>query len=145
MKCEICGDLDPRLIILLPLHQSDGKLDTMACEACATKSTVYCVKHNRPHQGFRDGTTACLHCVEELVKENISRVFDIQSEVLENLSDEERNRLTDAIDIPSEIMNCSSWDTILRFVACKALRMHYNIDEIVALIREEKSVDVILW
>jgi hypothetical protein len=56
-------------IVILPKRKPDGCLDTLSCLECARKSGIYCLRHNRPHLGFEDGSTACVLCVEEAVEE----------------------------------------------------------------------------
>lgn len=81
MKCEMCGG-DPNLIVLLPKRQPDGKLVTLACEGCSIESGMYCQKHERPHTGFTDETTACVLCIEDVVKENGERIAGIFAAVI---------------------------------------------------------------
>lgn len=76
MKCEMCGR-DPDLIVLLPKKQPGGNLVTLACEGCSNKSGMYCQKHGQPHIGFEDETTACMRCIEDIVRENGERIAGI--------------------------------------------------------------------
>ena len=69
MKCEICGS-DPEVIVILPIHRLDGCLNTLACWDCARQSEAYCLKHDVPHLGFVDGSTACRNCIEEELAEH---------------------------------------------------------------------------
>ncbi len=73
MNCEICG-ADPETIVLLPKKQPDGRLNTLACISCSIESGLYCQKHNRPHLGFDDGTTACIPCIEEILERDGERI-----------------------------------------------------------------------
>lgn len=68
MDCERCGK-DAEVLNILPIPQEDGKLDMITCTNCAKELGVYCSKHDSPHAGFEDGSSACLHCVEEKVAE----------------------------------------------------------------------------
>ena len=146
MKCELCGK-DPRVIVILPRRQANGKLDTLACEACAKKSGAYCKKHDRPHVGFMDGTTACIYCIEELVKANESKAVGIYSRLRDGLSSDQLEYLGDAAETSSEVMRCSASVAVLRFIASKALRTNQTIDEVIFQVTESGrySVDYILW
>ena len=68
MRCEICTN-DPYALLILPIKQPDGKLNTIACNGCAYESEHYCHKHDKANMGFIDGTSACGTCVEEVVEE----------------------------------------------------------------------------
>lgn len=66
MNCEICGK-DPSSYVLLPKRQENGNLNIIACVECSLESGLYCQKHQRPHLGFQDETSACLDCIEDIV------------------------------------------------------------------------------
>lgn len=80
----MCGR-DPELIVLLPKRQPDGKLVTFACEDCSVKSGMYCKKHERPHIGFEDETTACMLCIEDIVRKNGERIAEIFAATISQL------------------------------------------------------------
>lgn len=84
MHCEICGS-DAKLLLLLPLRQPDGKLETLVCERCAEKSPAYCSVHQHAHQGFFDGTTACLLCVEHVVAGHLAYGDQIYARLFDHL------------------------------------------------------------
>lgn len=73
MNCEICG-ADPEVIVLLPKKQPDGRYNTLACEPCSIESGMYCQKHERPHIGFDDETTACIPCIEEILERDGEKI-----------------------------------------------------------------------
>lgn len=145
MKCDICEKPDPQMIVILPLRQADGKLDTLACEECARKSKAYCKKHLRPHQGFMDGSTACLWCIEELVQANKDSAVDIRDRLWEALPSHEVEDLNDAAEISADVTDSSESVAILRFIASKAKRSNQGIGEVIYEITESRSVDSILW
>lgn len=68
MECERCGK-EAKEFNILPIPQDDGKLKTITCTDCAREIGLYCSKHDSPHAGFEDGSSACLRCVEEKVAE----------------------------------------------------------------------------
>ncbi len=145
MKCDICKKPNPELLIILPIHQADGRLDTIACEKCAKESKAYCKKHRRPHQGFIDGTTACLQCIEELVKVNKDDATSIRDRVREALPRDQVEDLNDAAEISAEVTGSSESIAVLRFIASKAMRSNQTIEEVINEITESHSVDYILW
>lgn len=136
MKCEICGHTNPQVIVLLPIGQKNGNLDTIACEDCANKSSAYCKSHSRPHAGFTDGTTACLLCIEETVGLLADRsegfVFDLTSQL---------PKLQVALLIKySEKISLDIKENVLRFLVTKALRLEITVDELVEKILAEKNI-----
>lgn len=74
MKCEICGNDLYDLLVLLPKRQPDGKLVTFACVGCSIESGMYCQRHQRPHLGFDDETSACMICIDEQVEKDGERI-----------------------------------------------------------------------
>lgn len=73
MRCEICTEDKPDMAIL-PIHQENGNLNTIACLDCAKQSGAYCREHSAPHLGFFDGTSACRECIEDIVKEDGEKI-----------------------------------------------------------------------
>ena len=145
MKCDICKKPISELIIILPLRQPDGKLDTLACEKCATKSKAYCAKHVRPHIGFIDGSTACIWCVDDLVTANKGNAVRIRDRIWAELLEDEIEDLNEAAEISAEITGCSDSVAILRFIASAAIRSGKSIEEIVREITTSHSIASILW
>lgn len=145
MNCEICGKRDPKVKIILPLKQLNGKLETSACETCARNSTAYCEKHDRIHQGFIDGTTACISCIEESVKLHAEMASDFRGQLFRILSRHERQELKEAAELSSLVTGSPQETSILRFLVTKAKRDHQTIYQILEKVREKKSVRFMLW
>jgi hypothetical protein len=147
MNCDICKKLDPHLIVILPIHQPNGNLDTLACEECALKSKAYCKKHERPHLGFFDGTTACAWCIEEMVKEKTDQAEEIRNCLRALLPEDQLEALNDAAEMSAEVAQCTESVAVLRFLASKAKRTNETVDDVVYQITESghSSVDYILW
>ncbi len=140
MKCEICGSKDPPLLMLLPIKQKDGKLETMACKKCAEKSSAYCKKHRRIHQGFIDGTTACLSCVEELVEANRAIADKISDRINDALGEGQlQDDLNEAAETASVIMSCTVEISILRFVSSKAARTNCTVEKVIVEVERKGS------
>ncbi len=144
MKCEICNDPNPKLTMMLPLHQPNGKQITAACEKCGINSKAYCPKHERVHQGYRDNTTACLGCVEDLVKKSYPEVQQMWTR-LATLPPVLTDDLEDMIDTRVAISKSSKDEVLLKIFAAKALRMNLTIEEILKGVLESQSVEDLLW
>ncbi len=145
MNCDICGKQDLKWIVILPIHQSDGKLDTVACDGCARRSKAYCNKHWRTHQGFMDGSTACIYCVEELVKAHKDSAEVVRNRLVEALPPDEAEKLYNAATISAGIMDSIVSVAVLRFIASKAFRSNQSLEEVTREIVESRSVSCILW
>ena len=93
MNCEVCGN-ESKEYALLPIRQPDGKLNTIACLDCSIESGVYCTRHNSPHVGFYDETTACRRCIDDLTRdygEKIAGTFAakvFESELRDQIQDD---------------------------------------------------------
>jgi hypothetical protein len=145
MKCEVCQKNIGEVMVILPRHSGDGKLDTMACLSCSEKSDAYCKKHVRPHLGFTDGTTACIYCVNELTLTNKDKAEAIRERIYQVLSAHDLSDLKEAVEIAAHFGNCSRHLALLRFIASKAVRSHHTIGQVTDKIIEEHSPRSILW
>lgn len=146
MKCELCKKKDPKTMYILPLHQKDGKLDTMACEGCAKKSTAYCLKHDRIHQGYMDGTTACLSCVNELVQSEreIYGEWQIFQDIMVALDKNDAAQLDELADISASIVGDDRAMALLRFLASKACRNGLKVEEVTRRVINSRSIAFLL-
>jgi len=145
MKCEICGNPVKGVVLnILPLHQLNGKLDTMACQDCAKISRAYCTKHARPHMGFMDGSTACLHCVEEMLETHKKTSIRDVHRVLDGLSGEQNDILGEVAEASASAFNCTEPEAVIRFIACAAVRKGKKFKEILQEINTKGSILEIL-
>jgi len=142
MNCDLCKKPDPKFLVILPLRQTDGKLDTLVCEDCAKKSKAYYQKHERPHLGFMDGSTACIYCVEELVEANKDNAIEIRDRVRATLPMDQLEELDDTAECAAEISKCSKSVAILRFIASKAMRSHQTVEKVIYQITKSGLHDV---
>lgn len=134
MKCEVCGDIDPDIIVLLPKVQPDGKLDTSACESCAISSGMYCQKHERPHIGFEDETTACIPCIEEILEKDGEKIAGSFAAVISG-TDKAEEIPTDIQDWIDEVDDAlSGFDLADLPAAMRILRTPYAVNIARALI-----------
>ncbi len=144
MECEICQQDIGDIMVILPIRRGDGALNILACLGCAKKSSAYCLKHDKPHLGFEDGSTACRECIEELVAEKKFQE-NFFSLTLENeLPDKELNRLLFWAS-EAAALTCNFPNTcILRALATKALRSKQTIEKVIEEMVKIKSVSIIL-
>lgn len=144
MICFFCGkdDFDP--VILVPTWQPDGSLAAFACLDCSKSKGLYCEKHERPHIGFDDQTTACVICIEELVKQEGHRAHKIATIVRNTVGHIGRADLAEAAEVAAMLTGGDEDIAILRFVASRALRNVISIDEVVGCIMREQSPSFIL-
>jgi len=144
MDCEICGKKEPESIMVLPIHKSDGALITIVCEDCGEKSSAYCVKHRRIHQGFDDGTTVCIACVEELIAQERHNARHVADAVMKHLSLEEAADLREVAEMSSSVTGDPTEVSILRFVASKAKRTKTSVEMVIDIIVSSGSAECIL-
>jgi len=145
MICELCGKDIGDTIVLLPLKRTNGALSTMACLNCAENSSAYCKKHNRPHLGFMDdNSTACILCIEEIVAQKENEEVFIFDKILEAIPLEEKKRLLDWATAIASIKHEREATSVLRAVVTKALRLKRTVEETVAQVVIQKSIESIL-
>ena len=146
MKCEICKKSIGGVIVILPIIQPDGKLDTLACEKCAHDSKAYCIKHDRPHVGFSDGSTACLWCIEEVVKVNTVNAISVSNHIKDVLPEDQVDELDEAAEAAAAVRGCTEDIAILRFIASATVRSgKKNISDKLNEVLNSRSVKCILW
>ena len=144
MSCELCGQDIGDTIVYLPLKKADGSLTTVACLKCAKSSPAFCKKHEKPHLGFVDHTTACIDCIEEIVAENRHQETHIFNTLVEKFPKEEYERILEWANILSSITHDSIKTCMLRAIATRAKRSNQSITEVLEEIVENKSVEHIL-
>lgn len=97
------------------------------------------------HQGFVDGSTACLICVNELAQENESRAGNILHCLSEALSKDQFEDLSQAAEDSSLTTGDPREVSVLRFIVCKAVRKGRTIDDVIGQLTADKSARFILW
>lgn len=144
MKCELCDNDIGDVIVSLSIRQPNGRLNTLACLKCAEQSPAYCKEHGRPHLGFGDGTTACMVCVEKMVRKNKDSAPIILKNLEKELPPEEFDRLFKWAFLCQKLTGNAYPTCVLRGIITKALRNHSIIKEVIREIIDKKSVDPIL-
>jgi hypothetical protein len=141
VDCEICG-LEVICYAILPIKQEDGKLDTIVCLSCARRSSAYCLKHDVPHVGFTDGTTACFQCIETGVAENRYRQDEIFIQLKESLLSDQFAELLEYTECATLIGETVPGQ-VVRALATKAVRTNQTIDDVLKEVILSKTVDSI--
>jgi len=143
MKCEICKKEMGNMWVVLPATGPNVLLTTKACLKCARESPVYCLKHEIPHLGFLDGTTACTSCVSELMAEKNPEVETIYNEIEEGLPPIELGRLIGWTEISGKVSGLPLVIYLLKAIATAALRLGMSFDEVKKQVLEAKSIDLL--
>lgn len=161
MSCEMCGKT-PDSLVLLPKRQPDGKYDTFACESCARESGMYCLKHERPHLGFEDETTACVMCIEEALQTNGERIAGMFAAAISQ--SEKKHEIRQAIEewleeIEEMLPSVSLADlpiaarfletpyalNIARAIVTYAQRKKITLEEVIKKVAEEGPGVILPW
>jgi hypothetical protein len=145
MNCGICQKDIGEIIVPLPIRQPDGALEVLACLACAKVSAAYCTKHDRPHMGFVDRTTACRFCIEEEVARLTPSAEEIFERILDDLDAEEFEDLLDEARLSSVITGESVEVCLLRIIVTKAQRTGSTVENVIELLLTEQSSGVLLY
>ena len=144
----ICGLCHKRIgedIIVIPLRQTNGALDTLVCLSCARTSGMFCVRHNVPHLGFNDDTTACPVCIKEVVDLHDAGACEIETILFFSITDkEEKARLLRAAELSAIMTGQPREICILRFAATLAIRTGRSLDDVVTEIGENGTAPMIL-
>lgn len=140
--CEICGQ-DANPILILPLHKADGCLNTFACQSCAEKSGAYCLKHNKIHLGFTDGTTACRSCIEEEIALNGEAVVALLS-TSANLNEEPWEPLHEWAATASVLTGNAARICIARAIITLAKRRCITPDDVIQEVVAQGTPDILL-
>jgi hypothetical protein len=138
--CGVCGQ-KATVWILNPDIRSEHML---ICVNCGKTAGVYCEKHEVPHQGFDDGSTACLMCINEEVRDGIGRREEIAEFIRTGLPPEEFEEIQEMTEATGVIC-CCDWQTaLLRLLVCKAQRNREELLITVSNLIEEGTAAFLL-
>ena len=133
MECEFCDrDLQTIVILNIPSKKHYGSLNTFACKNCSEKTGAYCLRHEMPHLGFSDTTTACRYCIEEELEylgEKIANNYFC--ELLKYLPEAELREIYEWFEPISKSLNEPIHKSILRGIITYAKRHKKSPDEII--------------
>ncbi len=130
--------------ILVPVRSPDGGLAVFSCVDCSKKNGLYCERHNVPCVGFEDQTTACLFCIEELVKFEHRRANEVAEKVKNSIDEYDRKRLRRSAKVSAQVTGSSEDIAILRFVASRAIRDKVSIEHIIDWVKKEKTCECLI-
>ncbi len=141
MNCHFCSQTDLQEYHVLPIRRSKLVRMSVACTICTWNSRVFCREHQQIHRSFSEGVTACFSCIDELVELYLSDAALIAGAVKNAISQEEYYELVDVARVDSQHMKIGDEDiSILRFLMAKALNQRCSMNEVVAMVRAERSI-----
>ncbi len=138
--CKKCGR-EARAHIVNPNVKSEHAI---ICLACGIEAGVYCEKHDVPHQGFDDGSTACLECIDEEVQLKLGRRTGIGRLIERSLPPEEFAILKKAARGAGHIWRCGWREALLRLVVSKAQRIREEFVVAVSNLIEDGTAEFLL-
>lgn len=79
--CQVCKqETDTFNILPFGVKPENDREVWMACDNCTEQLGYFCSRHEKPHMGFEDGTTACKGCIDAQVdtewQQIVSSFFD---------------------------------------------------------------------
>lgn len=132
MKCFYCGKSDVQTMdINIPNPDPNKDYGISACISCAIRNDMYCTLHDTKHEGFEDGTTACLKCAMESASTRTAGEYKAFSALMNNRPDPENKRLGTVISLISGVLEESAVTATMYVVYCKAMRCGITAREVV--------------
>ncbi len=125
MKCNLCSSKGPQTLVLLPIRQN-GQFGTLVCETCAKGQKCFCQRHSLPHLWFRNGTTACPRCIDEMIAPHSE--LAMQNKLYEAFGDTEWKLVGEACQ---QMSRGEIESPILFLIASIALRANKSFDFVV--------------
>ena len=138
--CDTCGKEAVEWI----LNPDNKSKHALICVDCGKNTGVFCEKHEVPHQGFEDSSTACLKCINETVRLNLVKREEIAQFIETSLPPEEFEELREAAELAGDI-SCCDWQTaLLRFVVSKAYRSRVSLAAAIGNLVEDGTAAFLL-
>ncbi len=128
--CEICGRTDVDVFNLLGIKQANGNLDTLACTQCAKERGWICEKHDSVHQGFEDGTHACLECIHEMARDALANSQSFLVFLREKMPQGKFDELWEKAEGYSAPLIVDAHIYLARTIAALALRRNKSFQQI---------------
>lgn len=104
-----------------------------------------CEKHDKVHNVFSDGSTACSCCIEEIVRTREPYALRIWGSILQVLPPFEKEWLATACEYVSAMSGEAEEMVILRLIVSKALRSDCTVEDVLTDIQVKRSVSCILF
>lgn len=143
MTCEECMSQHTELYSV-PLHKPTGELCALVCRACAERLSLLCREHDTIHEGFADGTHACLACIEDDVCKYQHSAAPIYQRLKTTLPPTALDDLVTRARMSRTITGDTTDRAILRFIITKQHRSNQTISQIVYTMIETESVQLVL-
>jgi hypothetical protein len=132
--CEICLN-DSDTLVILPIHQPNGSLITIACEKCAEKSSAYCKIHHSPHRGFEDGATACKMCIDNKVEKYSEEIAEKFKMIVDRMESSNllpfTKWLIDVQELTGENENICIARAIITYMERKNITLNHILHDII--------------
>lgn len=138
IRCQL-GNHEVKRIAVLSIEGQPP----MGCIPCWRERGFWCDRHDQGHQGFTDGTSACLACVEEMVDRREGRVLVLR-EIMATFPKDEITELEEWLATVTEITGQSRERCFTRAIATLALRTKTPFSWVAQKIRTDRSVASIL-
>ena len=142
--CEVCAS-PTNVLVILAKRRETGELNTLACPECAVVSGAFCTEHNSPHIGFNDGTTACDQCVEEVFWAHKPQAKQLADRLMMKLPPEVSWQFLKEAKERADLCSLELSIVVLRLLAVKAVRSQITVDDVVAQLVADRSVDKLFW
>lgn len=139
-ECGLCGQ-EASLWIVNPDIRSE---QVLICVVCGIKNGVYCEGHDIPHQGFADGSTACLKCIDREVRLNSDRRIAVTQFIESCLPPEEFADLREVAELAASISGPDLETALLCFAVTKSQRRRESLAVILAQLSQEGTAAFLL-
>ncbi len=145
MECEFCNKEISGVIVFVPSlpHIRDGSITSSACKECAIAKKIFCEKHQTSHQGFKDETTACKKCINELTRRSFGCYWRFLERFCELFSAEEFARIKEWIQAVSHNEEVHSY-CVVRAMASVSLRTGMTMKDIYKKMVKDKNALLII-
>lgn len=138
--CDTCGKMAIEWI-----QNPDGKSPNwIICVDCGKTAGVYCQEHEVPHQGFDDGTTACLLCINVTMRLNFEDRNEIARSIEISLPPEEFEELKIAAEKAGNVSYCDWQMELLRLAVYKSHRRRESLAATIGNLIEEGTAAFLL-
>ena len=144
MNCEICG-MQSGPVYSIKIPKDSHKPFTYVCKSCAIKKGIFCLKHEILHEGFVDGTTACIACTEEvLVFHELCGIEEVYADIRGILPYFEAMLFDEAIGTVATYSQNYKSVVLFRYIVSASARSGVPVQDMVNRIKSRKTIKKIL-
>ena len=145
MDCQACKRDTGPYVLMIPTRLPNRKvIFAPACLDCAEKSPIYCFRHKLAHHTCPDSTSFCILCASESFEANRHRAKELYERILDDLSADEFELLTEAAE-ESSGTGYPHEESVLLFVVSMSCRRKMTPDAVVSMLLQEDSASLILY